>query len=363
MVSGLLAKFFPPPKFLAQPVIGLDVSDRSLKYIKLTPDRKNFTVDFFGEQSIPVGFVDSGQIKNRAGLGQTLKILRQGLKDPFAVVSLPEEHAFILRLSLPYMAPAEIRQSLELQLEQYVPLKPGEAVFDYEVLKRAEEPGENYDLAVTVFPKPLILDYQAVLTGAGFEPLAYEIEAQAIARAVVHRHDPITAMIIDFGKTRTSFFITKSQKVLFTSTLSGVGGESLTQSIKKNLKVDYETAQKLKEKHGLLANQNKELIYALMPTVSVLRDEVNKIYNYWNTRQTNEEIGPREPINQLIVCGGQATLPGLVEYLAASFTVPINLGDVWTNVLPVGQITPPITLNQSQKYATAIGLALRQYYD
>ena len=100
-----------------------------------------------------------------------------------------------------------------------------------------------------------------------------------------------------------------------------------------------------------------------MPTVSVLRDEVNKIYNYWNTRPVGDVNGTREAINQVVVCGGQATLPGLAEYLAASFTAPINLGDVWTNVLPANKITPPITFNQSQKYATAIGLALRQYYD
>ena len=239
MVSGLFAILFPPPKYLARPAFGLDISDRSLKYIKLSPGRRHFTVDLFGEKSLPAGLLESGKIKDRLGLTKICRGLRHELKNSYLVVSLPEEHAFIFRVSLPYMKVSEIRTSIELQLEQHVPLKPDSAVFDYEALTVAQEPGQTSDLAVTVFPRSLILDYHQVLTDAGFEPLAYEIEAQAIARSVIQNENTQTVMIIDFGKTRTSFFITNSKKVLFTSTLSSVGGENLTQSVKKNLNLSY----------------------------------------------------------------------------------------------------------------------------
>jgi len=45
------------------------------------------------------------------------------------------------------------------------------------------------------------------------------------------------------------------------------------------------------------------------------------------------------------------------------FTIPVNLSDVWTNILPAGQAVPPITFNESQKYATSLGLALRPFYN
>lgn len=364
MVTGLFAKFFPPPKFLARPTIGLDISDRSLKYTRLTPGRHSFEVSLFGEKAIPAGLIESGQIRNQADLSKLLQSLRQELDEPCAMVSLPEEHAFVIHLDLPYMKAADLRSSIELQLDQYIPLKPEDAVFDYEIVKAPIEHGDNYKLAVTVFPKTLMMDYHSTLTLAGFQVLAYEIEAQAIARSVVKDKNPQTIMIVDFGKTRTSFFVTSGAKVLFTSTLSNVGGENLTQSVKKNLGLSYEEAQKLKEKQGLLASNNKELIYALMPLVSVLSDEINKIYNYWNTHQSQSEGSHGyQYVEQIIVSGGQATLPGLIEYLAASFSVPVNIANVWTNILPYDRVTPPIIFNQSQKYATSLGLALRPFHD
>ena len=34
-IDKILLKFFPPPKFLVSPSFGLDISDESIKYIKL----------------------------------------------------------------------------------------------------------------------------------------------------------------------------------------------------------------------------------------------------------------------------------------------------------------------------------------
>jgi hypothetical protein len=117
-------------------------------------------------------------------------------------------------------------------------------------------------------------------------------------------------------------------------------------------------AEKLKIAQGLLRTKNNEqLLYALAPLVSVLKDEINKLRNYWS--------GPagaqRPPLERLILSGGQATLPGLSEYFAAGVGLPAELADVWTNLLNPRQQKPPLDFNQSQKYATAIGLGLRPY--
>ncbi|MEA1929508.1 MAG: pilus assembly protein PilM [Patescibacteria group bacterium] len=362
MVTGWFNQLFPPPKFLAPNSIGLDISDRSLKYVQLKPSHRHFQVKAYGEQAIPVGIVESGQIKNQAALIAELQKLRQNLRERYLRVSLPEENAFILRLSLPYMNTKELRSSIGLQLSQHVPLQPENAVFDYEILRWAQEPGEHFELSVTVFPKVLLMGYHQVLTAAGFTPLAYEVEAQAIARSVINREDKETVMIIDFGKTRTSFFIASGGIILLTSTLGNVGGENLTQAIEKGLHLPHEEAERLKEKEGLVASQNQQLLFALMPTLSVLRDEINKIYSYWNShRGEHQEV--HQAINRVIVCGGQATLPGLVEYLSDSISAPVTLGNVWTNVLPIAKVIPPISFNQSQRYATSLGLALRSYHD
>jgi len=52
---------------------------------------------------------------------------------------------------------------------------------------------------------------------------------------------------------------------------------------------------------------------------------------------------------------------GLPEYLAAGLKVPVELGDVFTNFASRDVWLPPIDYTESLAYATAIGLALRQY--
>ncbi|NDF13372.1 MAG: hypothetical protein EB060_11240 [Proteobacteria bacterium] len=52
----------------------------------------------------------------------------------FVQVTLPEDKAYIFRTSIPKVSEAQVRQAIEFQLEENVPLSPAEAVFDFIVL-------------------------------------------------------------------------------------------------------------------------------------------------------------------------------------------------------------------------------------
>ena len=69
----------------------------------------------------------------------------------------------------------------------------------------------------------------------------------------------------------------------------------------------------------------------------------------------------RRRVTRVLLTGGQATLPGLVQYLAGGLGLAVELGDVWTNILDARRVLPPIKFNDSFKYATALGLALRDF--
>ena len=48
------------PKSLRLPVVGLDISDRTFKFVKFRKEKKRFSIDFYGQGSIPDGVVVSG---------------------------------------------------------------------------------------------------------------------------------------------------------------------------------------------------------------------------------------------------------------------------------------------------------------
>ncbi|MBI4136371.1 MAG: type IV pilus assembly protein PilM [Candidatus Vogelbacteria bacterium] len=352
-------KFFPTPKYLARPAVGLDISDQSVKFFELARSGDRFKIVRYGEQAIPAGAIEAGIIKDEAGLVAVLEALRaeHGLAD--VAMSLPEEEAYVIRLALPYVAPTELKDSLELQLEEHIPLPADEIVFDYEILTAPNDARGDYDLSLSAFPKNTIASYTAALAAAGLTPLAAEIEAQAIARSVVRRGDERLTMIVDFGKTRTSFFIASGAVVLFTATAAHIGGEDLTKSIQKNLNLSYNEAERLKIERGLLTiKKHQELFFSILPIVSVLRDEIIKHFSWWDSRRGDHSRFDRA-IERVVVCGGQATLPGLIDYLNLNLDWPVELGNPWSNVFSLETYIPPINLNQSLRYTTSLGLALR----
>ncbi|MBI2097502.1 MAG: type IV pilus assembly protein PilM [Candidatus Vogelbacteria bacterium] len=353
------SKFFPTPKYLTRPAVGLDISDQSVKFVELVRSGGRCKIVKYGERAIPAGTIEAGIIKNGAGLVTALAAFRaeHGLTD--VVMSLPEEEAYVVRLTLPYVAPAELKDSLELQLEEHIPLAADEIVFDYEILTAPAGARGEYHLSLSAFPKNVIISYTAALAAAGLTPLAAEIEAQAIARAILRSDDERLTMIVDFGKTRTSFFITSGTFVLFTATAAHIGGEDLTKSIQKNLNLSYDEAERLKIEQGLLTiKKNQELFFSILPIVSVLRDEIIKHFAWWDSRRSDQSRFDRA-IARVVVCGGQATLPGLIDYLNLNLDWPVELGNPWANVFSLETHIPTINLNQSLRYTTSLGLALR----
>ncbi len=352
--------FFPTPQFLKLPVVGLDISDQSIRFLELVPGYKGYVAGRFGERKIAPGIVETGKIKDIDGLKKVLSSVQREHGFHYVNVGLPEEQAYLYRTTLPKIKRSEIRASIELQLEEYVPLKAEDATFDYEVIK---ETPEGYDVQVSALPKTISVAYYNMLSDIGFEPVVFEIEAQAIARAVLPRGDKGTSLIVDFGEVRTGIAVVSEGVVMYTSTLD-IGGKNLNEAIEKVFNVNREKAEEIKKNYGLTRSDEntKELFFALMHPISILKDEINKHFIYWHTH-TEPGEKERKKIESIILCGGDSNLLGLSDYLGASLRIPVTVANVWRNVNSFDNYIPEIHMNDSLRYATTIGLALGSIYD
>src|SRR3989344_1276583 len=237
---------FPIPRYLKIPALGLDISDRSLKYVELEKKNGAMSVSRFGQRLIPDGIIERGEIKDRTRIPQVLASFKEEIKTDNIIVSLPEEKAFLIQITVPAINADKIKSVLELQIEEYVPLKAEEIIFDYTVLKIDEQ---VITLNVTAYPSALIYSYRDAFKEAGFMVIAFEMEMQAAARAVVPIDDQHTSLIIDFGKTRTTLAIMDEGQVKFASTIA-IAGEGLTHALVNSLKIDIFRAETLKKERG-----------------------------------------------------------------------------------------------------------------
>lgn len=345
------------PKFLLSSAFGLDVSDQSLKFAELIPVKNGIKLGRHGERPIPPGIIESGEIKDPKRLQEVLQALRKEEGIKFVRVSLPEEQVYLFRLKLEKEGLENIRESIELTLEEHIPIQAEDAIFDYDIISEDEK---KLELQVAAIQKNIIDNYLTVFRESLISVQSFELEAQAIARALIKSGDIETYMIVDFGQTRTGIFIVSRGIVVFTSTLD-VGGVMLSNMIKKNFNVTFEEAEKIKEEHGLERNaENREIFSVLLNIVSVMRDEIAKHFLYWHTHK-DEDGKDRPPIRKIILSGGDANLIGLAEYLSVSMKTEAEKGNVWTNITDTEKNIPEISLNKSLAFACAFGLALGDF--
>ena len=76
------------------PVLCLDLSDKSLKYIELQRKNGAVSVRRFGSYALEEGIIEKGEIKQKERLISFLKPIREKLKTELIIASLPEEKVF-----------------------------------------------------------------------------------------------------------------------------------------------------------------------------------------------------------------------------------------------------------------------------
>jgi type IV pilus assembly protein PilM len=352
-----LLSIFPPPKFLSMPAAGIDISRGSVKCVFLKGYGSKLELKSFGETPLPDGVVVDGDIEQKERVVEVLRSfrLRYGVKSAHAC--LPEKKAYLYKVLIP--GNSNLKAGVEFDFETHVPLPPGEAIFDYEPIRKVEA---GTIVAVTAYAKRIVNQYMSVFTEAGITPRSFEVESQALARAAVRARDrKKVIMMIDFGRKTTRIAIVEYGVVAFTATVD-IGGDTLTAAVMKLFNVPEPEAEEIKNNRGFLMNKdNKNLVEALMITVSVMRDEIVKHLAYWNN-PTVDDL-PRKPVEKIIMCGGNANLRGFLEYLEGSVSVPVSMANVWANAFSLDEYIPQMQISESLEYSTAIGLAIRDAVD
>ncbi|OGZ44649.1 MAG: hypothetical protein A2756_05560 [Candidatus Ryanbacteria bacterium RIFCSPHIGHO2_01_FULL_48_27] len=352
---------FSAPSYLRLPAFGLDISDNSLKYIKLKEMRSGYRLQDFGEAKIPTGIIESGSIKKQNDFVNILKETFGSKKHLRHVsLSLPEEKGFLRIIRLPKMSIPEINEAIPFQLEENVPLSAEEAAFDYEILPTTNPKADFLDILIVAFPKIIIDSYLDAIEEAGLTPISLEMEAQAMARAIISPEDlQKTILVADIGLTRTGLFIVDHGLVEFTSTVP-IGGRHINKALMEAFSVPLEEAEKIKITHGLSQTpEGKKIALALASIVNAIKEEAARRIDFWQAHAPAVIAGGKAtPIEKMYLCGGDANLTGLSSYLSYELKIPVSLANVWVNVVQDSKYVPEIEFNKSLAYTTTIGLAL-----
>jgi type IV pilus assembly protein PilM len=204
-------------------------------------------------------------------------------------------------------------------------------------------------------PKSLVDDYTNLLEKAGLAPIALEIEATAISRAIVafEEFTDEAVGILDIGATRSSLVIYDSGALQMSISIP-ISGNDITKLVSDSLSVSMDDAEKLKRECGLDADRCEDKMWNIL--LPLIDDITEKIRNALRFYKIGFPAGKK--IERLYLCGGGALFKEIDTVLSRKLTIKAQRGNALVNLSPKLPKAFP-KKDETLMYATAIGLAIR----
>jgi len=346
----------PVPRRMNVDGVGVDISEVSLRFVKIAPKRKGYELLDFGEYPIPEGTISLGQIKKPDVLRDVLVRLKKEHTIKFVHSSLPESLAYIADIDIPSVKNSELRESIELQLEENIPISIADAAFDYHVMDINKLRQGITKVIVSAAQKTVVESYKEVFESSGILLLSLETDSTALSRAVIPKGSLDTFMIVDLGRIKTGVYVVSRGFVSFVSDID-IGGKDICAILAKEMNMTSEDAKSMYKKLEQNEKPEKEVYEAISSVFSDLKEEINRHFIFWHTHK-DKNGQKNDKIEKVILCGSGATIFGLQDFLSSGLKIPIDAANVWENLFSFEQEIPKISFHESLLYSTAIGLAM-----
>lgn len=263
-------------------------------------------------------------------------------------IAIPAYRIFTRSLKIPKLKQKELREAVQLEAEQYIPVPLEELYLDYEIINDAEDATE---LLVVAAPRVIVDSYLDLSRILGLEAVLIEPTLSSLSRLFsLDEQSDVPAIVINFGSVSSDISIF-DKHILVTGTVQG-GGEDFTESIKAKLGITFEEAALIKTRYGLsVSKKQSEIKKALEPILQQIVKEIRRMMRYYE-----ERYGTSRPIGQVITLGGGANMPGLDEYLTEALHLAVRHSEPWQYLDHHGLPAPEPS--DRPMYATAAGLSL-----
>lgn len=360
-----LLNFFhrKPRQNTPEHAFGLDIAASSLKLLDLAKSSDIIEVTSFKEVRLPPGVIEDYKLVLYEEFQKRLsEAVHHGVPRPFSsrsvVVGLPDAKAFLhsFPVAKDVATDDHLTSWLREQAQKTIPFEPSEIYDDYSIIS---DGGEEQLAIYVAFPKEILDGFRKALLGINLEPAAFEIGSLALVRALLTREESAsTIALIDCGEQTTTLSIFDRGGLRSTSNIE-LGGILFTREIAATLKVDLESAERIKRSYGFQDNsrtgKHNPALEALVALGATLVEEIQRALDYYQ-----DQVRARPKM--IIITGGSSLIPGFANFLEQKLKLPVrerSPKDIYQVSLP--RLSEKILMADSEldRYAIAFGLSLR----
>ena len=338
-------------------LVGLDIGSSSIKAVELKASKSGYELVSFGSEHLAPDTVVDGAIMDAPQVANAISKIfdAQRVKTKNVATSVSGHSVIVKRVPLPLMTEDELYDRIPSEASQHIPFDIADVNLSYQLLESMDS---QMDVLLVAVKKDKILNHTNVLAQAGKTPLVVDIDAFALQNCFEVNYEPDagqTIALLNIGASVMNINIVRGGVPLFTRDVS-VGGNQYTDALQKELDLSFEDAERLKKGDSLPSVTDEQKQQILRSVSDILTLEIQKTFDFFRATASGENI------QRIVVAGGTARVPGLVDLLREEFAMPVEELNPFRRVLVnSGKHSDDQIREMSPRLAIAVGLALRSF--
>src|SRR5262250_766464 len=346
----------------APPLIGVDVSSTALKLVERSETGKGaYRLERYALEPLAKDVVSDGNIANLDQVADALRRAhkRLGSRNRNIALALPAAMVITKKIIVPAGQKEEDLELLvEAEANQYIPFALDEVNLDFQTLGPAPNNPEESEVLIAASRKEKVEDRVAVAEAAGLKPRVMDVESYAMQQAFELISPVLPASgrdqniaLVDIGAHVTHFYVLRNNQFLF-SRDQAFGGNQLTHDIQRAFNLTPDEAESAKKSQGLPDNYDADV---LQPFTETLALEVTRALQFFFTSTSYNQV------DQIVLAGGCALLPGIDELVAKRAGVATVIANPFANMATSDRIRPRQLAQDAPLLMIACGLAMRGF--
>lgn len=356
-------------------VLGIDIGSSSAKVVQLRASRGTAVLETYGEIALgPYAGQPVGKVVKLTP-EKTAEALKELMKEANvtahnAGLSIPFASSLVSVIDLPKVDAASLARIIPIEARKYIPVPVSQVSLDWFVVP--EEPGQDsafdqlqqkspvrakgQEVLLVAIHNNTLLSYQTIVKESGVHAEFYEIEIFSTIRSSLS-HGLAPYLVVDLGASTTKMYVVERGVVRMTHLLT-VGGQQATEMLARTMDWEFEKAERVKRERGFVdssvygAEENARIKEALLSTLSRVFSEINRVLLSYGQRYNKN-------VSSVILTGGGASLPGIVEAAKQSLNAEVSTAD------PFSRTEAPAFLGTVLReigpgFSVSVGAALRK---
>ena len=345
-------------KQVKKSLVGLDIGSSSVKAVELQRKGNSLHLLNLGFENLQPDTIVDGQIMELNNVSNVIASIfkEHQIKTPRVAAGVSGHSVIVKNIVLPQMSEEELRESFSWHAEEHIPFDIADVNLDYQLTGHTSD---AIQVLMAACKSDKIANVKQAIQLAGKQPVIIDVDAFALQNCYELNYQPQAGEVVallNIGAATMNINILNGARSVFARDAS-VGGSQYTSLLQKELGLTFEQAEAVKRGFPIPEGVESRPIKPIIETVSdILALEVRKTMDFY--RATAEESS--EAIQKILIAGGGSKLPGLGEYLAKRFEIPVEVFDPFRQIqVDSRKFDPDYMREIVPEMAVAVGLALR----